>query len=263
VIPITFVVPVNNEAVFTGNLLSSPCLSEQHAHEVLVQRGFSSAAHAYNDAIGRAANDILVFVHQDVYFPRSWMSDLEATLSQLDQTDPFWGVLGCWGVTTVGQEQGYLFTTHWGVIGQHLDAPRRVRTLDEVVLICRRSSGLLFDPTLPHYHFYGTDICLRAEASGMANYAISTFCVHNTTQLSYYPREFYECYRHIKTTWRDRLPIHTPCITVSRYDAFVWLRRLRQLRVLLLGRLPPRTPRARQIDDVLIELRHKGFLSSD
>jgi len=55
-----------------------------------------------------------------------------------------------------------------------------VQTLDEIVLIFRRDSGLSFDETLPHFHFYGTDICMRAAEQGRQCYAISAFCVHNT-----------------------------------------------------------------------------------
>ena len=68
-----------------------------------------------------------------------------------------------------------------------------VQTLDEIVLILKKSSGLRFDDSLPHFHFYGTDICLRAAQRGMRSYAISAFCVHNTHQTLVLPEEFYEC----------------------------------------------------------------------
>jgi hypothetical protein len=45
------------------------------------------------------------------------------------------------------------------------------------------------DP-LPHYHLYGTDICMAAREKGMMSYAIPAFCIHNTNQLLALPEEF-------------------------------------------------------------------------
>jgi hypothetical protein len=80
---------------------------------------------------------------------------------------------------------------------------------------------------LPHFHLYGTDICLEARARGLASYAFPGYCVHNTRQLLVLPRDFYRCYRYVKEKWRRYLPIRTPCITISRFDADRRWRRLR------------------------------------
>src|SRR6187549_3260246 len=92
--PITFVVSVNNTALFKDNFLASPCLGQLEGHEILVQEGFSSAAKAYNDALDRAANDLIVFCHQDILLPEPWMCQLQRALDQLEVIDPKWGVLG-------------------------------------------------------------------------------------------------------------------------------------------------------------------------
>jgi hypothetical protein len=85
---ITFVIAVNNRELFEHNFLASPCLGRLQGHQILVQESFSSAAKAYNDAIDRAANDLIVFCHQDIVLPEAWISQLQRALDDLAVADP-------------------------------------------------------------------------------------------------------------------------------------------------------------------------------
>lgn len=255
---ITFVVATNDKEILAANLCASPALRESNRHQVLIQENFPSATRAYNDAIRRSRNDLMVFIHQDVYIPVSWISDLQAALDVLEQEDPSWGVLGCWGVTTDARERGYLFTTRWGLIGKEFQPPTRVQTLDEVVLIMRKSSGLYFDDSLPHYHFYGTDICMAAASHHLTCYAISALCIHNTKQISVFPKEFYKGYQHVKRRWKEELPIHTSCTTISRFDSALIVRNLKQKCLLIIGRSPEETPRLENPATIITALVASG-----
>jgi hypothetical protein len=225
----TFVVAVNNRDVFETHFLASPCLGAPHAHEVLVQEGFKSASQAYNDAIDRARNDFIVFVHQDVILPERWLDQLESSLDYLEENDPQWGVLGCYGETRSQGGRGYVYSSGLGIIGQASEHPMPVQTLDEIVLVLRKSSGLRFDGNLPHFHLYGTDICLRAEQLGRKNYALSAFCIHNTNQGYVLPKEFYECYWRIRGTWKSQLPIQATCIRITRSNLLFYKRKLQEI----------------------------------
>jgi hypothetical protein len=226
---ITFVVAVNNKHVFESNFLASPCLSGAHSHQIIVQTGFSSASAAYNDAIDRSTNDLIVFAHQDMIFPEFWLSDLQRALDSLQQTDPQWGVLGCYGETLEDNGRGYIYSGGLGIMGKPTDRPAPVQTLDEIVLILRKSSGLRFDEGLPHFHFYGADICMAAAARGLKSYAISAFCIHNTQQNLILPKEFYESYRHLKRRWKNSLPIRTTCVTMTKFDSHMYRKRIQEL----------------------------------
>src|SRR5208337_5309354 len=103
---ITFVVCVNNREILETNFLASPCLLAPHPHQIIPQEGFSSATRAYNDAIDKSSNDLIVFCHQDMFFPATWISQLENILDCLRTQDPKWGVLGCCGITCDGQFRG-------------------------------------------------------------------------------------------------------------------------------------------------------------
>jgi len=228
--PITFVVPVPRRGeILENNFLSSPCLRETVGHQVLIQENFTSAGRAFNDAIHQSVNDLLVFVHHDVLLPRSWTSQLGGALAHLEHTDANWGVLGCWGATRDGQCWGYIYSNGLGVVGKRFDQPMGVQTLDEIVLVLRKSSGLRFDEHLPGFHFQGSDICLAAARNNLKSYAISAFCIHNNSQYLIFPKEFYESYQYFRRKWKTDLPIQTPCIRVTKTEFPMYARRLREI----------------------------------
>jgi hypothetical protein len=245
---ITFAVTTyGSDEVLSGNFLTSACLRRPHDHQILVQKDYSSAAKAYNEAIERADNDLMVFVHQDVVLPEAWLSQLELALAQLQATDAAWGVLGCWGMGHEGTAHGCIYSPGPGLLGGPFDRPEPIQTLDEIVLIFRRSSGLRFDDSLPHFHFYGTDICMRAAKMGMRSYVIPAYCVHNTNHYLVLPSEFYESCRHIKRTWKDALPIHTTCLRVTKRGFPTYKRRLQEIYVRYILRRAFLAPRTRNV----------------
>jgi glycosyltransferase involved in cell wall biosynthesis len=225
---ITFAVAVNSRELFEHNFMQSPCFRKAHDYQILVQENFRSAAAAYNNAIDNSRNDLIVFCHQDVFLPENWLSRLNEALTYLEATDPKWGVLGSYGKTVDGRGWGHVYSSGRGVIGEPLNRPVPIQTLDEIVLILRKSSGLRFDESLPHFHLYGADICLRAAKRGMKAYAISAFCIHNTHQSLILPKEFYDGCRHIRRVWSDCLPIQTTCIRITRFNVPLYARRLRE-----------------------------------
>ena len=209
----TVVAAVNNDAVLKTCLLNSPAVSR--ANEVILQKGYSSAALAYNAALRKAATDVVVFVHQDVFLPAGWEDKLQRALNWLYKNDPQWAVAGIWGVKASGGRSGHLYCVGLGqVLGDEYEGAVEVQTLDEVLLIVRKSSQLKFDENLPGFHLYATDICLEAQRRGLRCYAISAFCVHNTNGYALLPREFWKNYLALRRKWRTRLPVTTPCIEI-------------------------------------------------
>ena len=216
---LSIVVAVNNMDVLQKNLLRSPNLAQGKQHELIVKRDYKSASLAYNSAIDEASNDLIMFVHQDIFLPENWFVELGRALSYLEANRIKWGVLGCYGCSKYAPEgSGSVYTTGLGVHGTPIVNPQPVETLDEIVLIIRRSSGLRFDSGMPNFHLYGTDICLSARLNGLECYAIQAFCIHNTNQILRLPPEYWACYEYIKEKWRTDLPIYTPCMVVKRFN---------------------------------------------
>lgn len=213
---LTIISAVNDEAVFRRCLLSSPDIAG--VREVVTQRGYASAAAAYNAGIERATGDLLMLVHQDVHLPEGWFGDLVHTLARVSVQDPNWGVLGVWGARSSGEGAGFLYCgATLRVLGHSFEGGVEVETLDEVLLILRKSSGLRFDERIGGFHMYGSDICLEARRRGMKCYAMATFCVHNTSQYGMLPLAFWRAYLMMRRKWKAELPIQTTCTEITRW----------------------------------------------
>ena len=251
---ITFVVAVKSQGeVLEDNFLASPCFRKPHPHQILIQENFPSASKAYNEAIDRSKNDLIVFAHQDLILPESWLPQLERALDYLEVDDPHWGVVGCYGETLDDNGRGHVYSSE-SIVGRSFERPTPVQTLDEIVLILRKSSGLRFDDSLPHFHMYGADICMRAEQMGKKNYAISAFCVHNHEQYLTLAEEFYKCYWHVKRAWKKQLPIQTTCIRMTRFDIPMYRRRLEEIYLRYVRRKESRGTRRRDVPRLLKEV---------
>ena len=223
---ITFITPTNNREILQRNFLASPCFRGMHSHQIIIQEGYASAGRAYNDAIDTSQNDLMVFLHSDIILPEQWLSDLERALQWLEKEDPAWGVIGTYGETLDDHGRGYIYSSGLGIMGKPFDEPAQIQTLDEIVLIFRKSSGLRFDSGLPNFHMYGTDICMAAQDAGRRNYAISAFCVHNTQPSLVLGEDFYECYWHVQQKWKKYLPIQTTCVRITRSNTAMYRRKI-------------------------------------
>lgn len=135
----------------------------------------------------------------------------------MDESNPNWGVVGIYGITNSGLGVGYAYSTGLKrFVGAPLNHPIEVRTLDEIILIIRRSSGLRFDERLPGFHLYGTDICLQAEKKGMRNYVIPCFALHNSNGIKFLPLDFWKAYLYLRRKWWHYLPIKTSCTYITK-----------------------------------------------
>lgn len=209
-----FITASNSETILRTNLLSSPDLS---GAETSVQCGAVSAAQAYNRGIAATKAGIMIFAHQDMFLPGGWLPKLQRTIESLEQTDPHWGVLGMFGVTSTGQGEGYVYSTGLRrLLGTDFAGARPVETLDEIVLVFRRDAGLAFDQQMSGFHLYGADICLQARNRGLTNYAFSALGIHNTNGIAVLPWAYWQSYLQVRKKWHQYLPVMTPCMPITR-----------------------------------------------
>jgi len=210
----SLVVAANSDDLLHNNLLRSG--ESNSAKDIVVRRDAVNIGIAYNEAMAECTADIVVFAHQDVFLPDGWARKLLHAIRRLTLEDPNWGVAGVFGMTASGDGVGHVYSTGLRrFVGCAFENPFQVRSLDEMLLILRRSSGLSFDERLPGFHLYGTDICLEAEARGMRNYAVPCFTFHNSCGIKRLPLSFWQAYLYLRWKWRDRLPIQTPCTAIT------------------------------------------------
>lgn len=212
---ISFVVMVNNDEIFQSTFLTSPIFTK-NKHQIIVKKNAVSAALAYNQGLQDCLNDIIVFAHQDIFFPEEWDNNLFDIIAKLERANTKWGVLGCIGVTINNKITGYAHCNVNKLIGIPQE-PVETNSLDEIVLIINKNSNLMFDYNLPGFHLYGTDICLESLKMGYKNYVISNLCIHNNFDTrGKIPESFWHNVRFIKQKWNKHLPIQTTCFKIEK-----------------------------------------------
>jgi hypothetical protein len=195
----------------------------------------ASAAGAYSQAIKTATAEILVFAHCDVYFPKGWFERLAWEVDRLSNTDRDWAVAGVSSITPSGEHVGRMFDTSLepslretsGVFGKALTVPVPIVSADELVLVVRRESGISFDPLLPDFHLYGTDIILEAERQGMRSYGLDMPLIHNAKPQLRLGADYGRAFRYMVRKWRDRLPVPTTCVPLTATPLALTIARLR------------------------------------
>jgi hypothetical protein len=220
--------------VLCGNLASSPAIARGGVGLTILWNQ-KTAASAYARAMETATADILVFTHSDVYFAEGWFERLEWEVDRLTQMDEDWAAASISGMTASGELVGQmwdcslvpLFPDSSGIYGKALSIPVPIVSLDESAFIVRRRAGVNFDPLVPDFHLYGTDIVLQAERQGKRSYGLDIPILHNAKAGLRTPREFVRSYKYMIRKWRHRLPLKTPYCVLTNNPFWLPLRSLR------------------------------------
>lgn len=199
----------NDEFYLQNNLLASAVI--QAGAPITVERRAVSAAAAYNHGLDSTTAPIVIFAHQDVYFPPGWERLLLQTLADLERQDPNWALVAPYGISKEGDHVGEVWSTSIGRrLGAPFPAPVPAQSFDELVIVMRRSAGLRFDEALPGFHLYGTDIVQTALAGGQGAYIAWLPVVHNDKFHGALGEDFAASYHYARRKWRRCLPLRTP-----------------------------------------------------
>ncbi|MEH6525476.1 MAG: glycosyltransferase [Sneathiella sp.] len=209
-------VAVNNEDILEKNVLASPVLKKGQA-DVRMVRDAKSASIAYNEIIDTTTEDIIVFVHQDVYLPENWLLNLRNLIAELEENDPNWAILGSYGISRIMNEHcGYVWSSSLGrVLGEERTIPEAAQSLDELLIVLKRSSNLRFDENLPNFHMYGTDIVQMANENKFGAYIVHLPVVHNDSFHEILGNDYADSFKYMRRKWRRKLPIRTTCARLT------------------------------------------------
>ncbi len=225
------VAAVNSEAILKACLARSPDIAEEDLRLIVI-RDATSMATAYNSALGRTRARIVLLAHQDTYLPRGWLDRAIAGLNALTADHPRWMVCGPYGVQKGGRHIGRLWDT---ALGQEICAqgfnPAPVDSLDELLIILRRESGIRFDEGLPDFHLYGTDIVQIAKENGGSAFAIELPVVHNNRPIVTLRGGYLDAYRYMRRKWRQKLPIWTTVAALSYFPLSLWRAQWRRRKI--------------------------------
>jgi hypothetical protein len=225
---VTLVAAVNDEAILDACLRRSPDVAAGRIALVCV-RGARNMGEAYNQGLEQATSPVVLFAHQDVYLPAGWLDLLLQALTRLDRHAPDWMVAGPYGVRADGAHAGLV----WDVglareLGTRGFAQAPVVSLDELLLILKPTPGFRFDPDLPHFHLYGTDLVQTCLLMGRSAWAIEAPVVHNSQPVATLAGGYSLAYRYARDKWREHLPIPTTVCTLTRNPVPLWRARWRR-----------------------------------
>jgi len=210
------VAAVNDDECLKNNLTASPMLAENNV-PLIIKRDYKSATLAYNDGLDCADADIVIFAHQDVYFPRGWEKKLSSAIEVIEQRNEKWGVLGVIGADKDGKLVGGAWSN--GLqrkIESNFTSPAPVRSFDEIVLILRKDGGIRFDNNLPGFHLYGSDIALSAIRAGLGAYVFDAPVIHNSIWRKKLGLSYCDAYRYMQRKWKDELPVYTLVLPTTK-----------------------------------------------
>ena len=203
------VVATNDSQILKDCLMRSPDI-ETGRLKLLKIGNAKSMATAYNSALTDLKCRVCVFVHQDVYLPRGWLDRARTHLDRLEEAEAGWKIAGPYGVMGSGDHVGRIWDVTLGrELGRPGFSPTHIESLDELLIIYRNDGPPKFDPNLPDFHMYGTDIVQSSLVQGRGAFVIELPVVHNNRPIESLGGGFTQAYRYMTLKWRDRLPINT------------------------------------------------------
>lgn len=191
--------------------------------QLKIYEDYSSAARALNAGLDGSSASIVILAHQDVYLPKGWLDRLISQIDEIERHGENWGVIGLYGRRPNGDEVGRVWSSGLGrVLGDSGFAPAEVVTLDELVLIVRKASGLRFDEGVPGFHFYGTDIVMQGRVRNIPSYVVEAPAIHNGKPVRSLKGAYAEAYRYMQRKWAKHLPIRNLSSDIVWHPVKLW-----------------------------------------
>jgi hypothetical protein len=125
-----------------------------------------------------------------------------------------------------------------------------------MAFVVRRRANISFDPLLPNFHLYGTDIILIAEQAGKRSYGLDIPLIHNAKAQLNIGSDYVTSYKYMVRKWRNRLPVPTPCGPITSNTLTPLLRRLR---VRYKARFRPSTYSTQRVSDPSVKAVELGL----
>jgi hypothetical protein len=145
----------------------------------------------------------ILLCHQDLLFcEQGSFAVLADLIETLNRKDPRWCVAGNAGADT--RARPALFIDDPSGNWRASNLPRRAITLDEDLLLLRRSHFPSVTPGLSGFHLYGTDLCLNASKMSRTAYVIP-FLVRHLSAGDFTTPQFSAALAAIENAWRPRL----------------------------------------------------------
>jgi len=187
--PITFitVMTAKDKGLFDVHLGKSQIWKDREKlpHQWLVYNntGNLNISFIYAQETQKARHNLIAYLHPDVLIPNTWYPEFIAKLAKIEAMDPKWGALGTAGVSSDWKPGKAGWRVKSGITDTFLKYPSGkdnllMQSFDEHFLMVRRDSPVKFDPNMPGFDLYGSDIALSARKEGLKCYLLNTHLMH-------------------------------------------------------------------------------------
>jgi Glycosyltransferase like family len=177
-----------------------------------VSNAFASAGAALNHGVRMASNDVIVFVHQDVFLHS--LTVLKEVAGRMSAGG--FGLLGAAGISSDGRIIGRV-RDRVVLIGEVAAEPVDVDSVDEVLFMAPRSQ-LLAEPLTESpdmaWHAYAVEYGLRVRELGLRTAAVDVPLTHNSLSVNLDRLDV--AHQAIAAAYPARLPVRTTCGVVTR-----------------------------------------------
>ncbi len=164
-----------------------------------------------NKFLLEAKGKYIILCHQDIIIHDNDILDLQKSITEINQKDPNWAILGNAGGINLKWIALHI-TEGGGKIWKEDHLPLRVKTVDENFIIVKKSANLTLSRDLKGFHLYGTDLCLIADLLGYTSYVIGFNLIHKSN--GNIDKSFYDARKQLiqkyKRAFRSRF-ISTTC----------------------------------------------------
>jgi hypothetical protein len=179
-----------------------------------VDGAYPTAGAALNHGTSLAQNDVIVFVHQDVFLHSLTALKQAAAIAQ-DPAARF-GLLGAVGISPDGRIVGRV-RDRVVLLGDTVTGPTEVDSVDEVLFLAPRSQ-LLREPLTESsdmaWHAYAIEYGMRMRRLGLRTGVADIPLTHNSLSINVDKLDV--AHRAIATRYDDLMPVRTTCGVITR-----------------------------------------------
>lgn len=150
------------------------------AEYLYIDNSISNTFDAYsgiNKFLFFAKGQYIIICHQDILLEYDRIEQLEKCISQLNDYDPNWALLGnAGGVNFL--KLAIRITDHTFDNARIGGFPAKVQSLDENFILIRKDANLGTSKDICGFHLYGLDLCLLATIRGYTAYVVDFHLNH-------------------------------------------------------------------------------------
>lgn len=182
-----------------------------------IDNTITNAFEAYaglNRFLRTAKGRYIILCHQDILLDDHKVATLDNIITEMDQIDDRWGILGNAGGLNIKYR---VMNITQGTGKQYMEKglPAKTMTVDENFILVKNEANLALSSDLEGFHLYGADMCFIAEALGYNAYIIDFNITHKSSGNA--DQSFYKLKHDLLRKYRKAFKGRFVSTTITRF----------------------------------------------